>query len=146
MLRRKQEAVITLERPPKKETEKGDCKTLRLCTDPGDTDSASCDVTIPHCGSGTPEEFLKFQADLLKVFTGQNITTGPKRYITARRLLKGDALATFNAAAEKHATETINTFNACMKELTAHVFPARAAQMQKCWMRRCMRKPREVCA
>ena len=31
-------------------------------------------------------------------------------------------------------------------ELTAHVFPARAAQMQKRWMRRCMRKPGEVCA
>ena len=146
VLRRKQEAVIPLERPPKREFEKGDCETLRLYTDPANTESASYDIVIPYYGSGTPEEFLKFQADLKKVFTGQNLTTGPKRFIMARRLLKGDALATFNAAAEKQTSETVDSFEACMKELTAHVFPAQAAQMQKRWMRRYMRKPKEVCA
>lgn len=144
MRKKKQECVIPLGRPDKKELEKGSYETLRLYTDPGDTDSATYDVTVPYYGSGTPEEFLIFIKNVKKVLNGQNLTTGPQKYSTMKRLLKGDALATFEAAEAEAGTQTTEHFEVCVKELTKHVFPARAAQLQKRFMRRYMRKPREV--
>ena len=59
----------------------------------------------------------------------------------ARRLLKGDALTAFNNASTAHASESRNSFNAVIKSLTAHVFPMKALQQQKRYMRRFLRKP-----
>ena len=61
-----------------------------------------------------------------------------------RRLLEGDALAAFNAAAAVHRNENNDNFLACIDDVTAHIFPARALQMQKRFMRRFLRKPAGV--
>jgi hypothetical protein len=61
-----------------------------------------------------------------------------------RRLLKGDALAAFDRAAEENGGETNHNYDACMKALAAHVIPRRALRLQKRYMCRYMRKPRDV--
>jgi hypothetical protein len=76
-----------------------------------------------------------------KVFIGQNVTNGPGRYAVIRRLLIGDALTAFNAAANSTGTETIEHFKIAVQGLVSHVFPNRALVLQKQYMRRYLRKP-----
>ena len=132
---------IQLDRPEKLKLQKDSYITLKLRTSPADADSQTYDLTLVYFNSGTPEEWLKFQKDLNKVFVGQNLTQGPPKYAMARRVLEGDALARFNTAANDHGNENNDNFRACMRDLTTHVFPQRALQKQKRFMRRKMRKP-----
>jgi hypothetical protein len=81
---------------------------------------------------------------ILKVIAGQNITTGPGRFAMAQRILDGDALAAFNETAEKQTSETTATFVICMDAVTKHIFPEGSLQEQQRYMRRYLRKPREL--
>ena len=132
---------IPLERPDRLELDKHHGLVVKLRTDPADADSQTYGLHIPYFSDGDPEEWLLFQRDLLKAIVGQNATTGPPKYRMARRLLQGDALATFDAAAATHGNETNDHFTQCLRDLTAHIFPQRCLQAQKCFMRRYMRKP-----
>ena len=85
-----------------------------------------------------------FLQGLQKIFAGQNITNGPNRYAVARRLLQGDALAAFNRAATTNGTETVEHFDSTIASLKAHVFPRKALTNQKRYMRRFLRKPRDM--
>jgi hypothetical protein len=132
---------VPYERPEKKNYAKGEYITLKLRTVPADENSATHDLIVPYFSMGTPEEWLRWKRDLGRVLQGQNVTTGPGKYNMTRRLLEGDALAAFNAAAAMHGNETNDNFLACMRDVTTHIFPARALQMQKRFMRRFLRKP-----
>ena len=69
---------------------------------------------------------------------GQHITAGPGKYAMAHRILEGDALAKFNAkAAELNAVTNAN-FLLCLNAVTQHIFPQKALQYQKRYMRRSM--------
>jgi hypothetical protein len=61
-----------------------------------------------------------------------------------RRLIVGDTLAAFNRAAQQHGAETDANFEQCLRDVTTHVFPQRALARQTRYMRRHMRKPREM--
>ena len=135
---------IPYERPEKKNYAKGEYITLKLRTVPNDEGSATHDLIVPYFSTGTPEEWLRWKRDLGRVLQGQNVTTGPGKYSMTRRLLEGDALAAFNAAAAVHGNENNDNFLACIDDVTAHIFPARALQMQKRFMRRFLRKPAGV--
>ena len=132
---------IPYERPEKKNYAKGTYITLKLRTVPNDDNSATHDLSVPYFNTGTPEEWLRWKRDLGRVLQGQNVTTGPGRYSMTRRLLEGDALAAFNVAAGNHGNETNDNFMRCIADVTAHIFPARALQLQKRFMRRFLRKP-----
>ena len=56
-------------------------------------------------------------------------------------MLEGDALAAFNTSAALIGNETNDHFDTCLEESTLHLFPARALQTQKRFMRRHLRKP-----
>ena len=135
---------IPLERPEKVDLQKGDYLSLKLQSTPGDADSQTYELSIPYYGSGTPEQWLKFTRDLNRVLIGQSITTGPPKYAMARRLLEGDALAKFNERATANGNETNEHFVTTLREVTTHVFPKKALALQKRYMRRFMRKPREL--
>lgn len=139
--RRRLQAPISLDRPETKTLVKGQYETMKLRTAPTDNDSPTYELTLVYFGSGTPEEWLLFQRNLRKVIHGQNLTTGPAKYALARRVLIGDALATFNARATHYGNETNDNFSSCLNDLTEHIFPARALQTQKRYMRRYLRKP-----
>lgn len=135
---------IPLERPAVKELKKQEYLTMKLRSDPADANSQTYDLTIQFFRTGTPEEWLLFQRDLHRVLNGQNITTGPQKFTMTRRLIHGDTLAVFDAAAQEHGNETNVTFLQCLKDVTTHIFPKRALAFQKRYMRRNLRKPRDM--
>jgi len=130
-----------LERPEVRDLEHGEYQRYKLRNVPEDENSPTYELSVPYFGTGTPEEWLKFKKNLEKVVVGQNVTGGPQRYVVARRLLEGDALASFDQAARLHGPETVQHFKRCLDDVTKHVFPKRALQTQKRYMRRFLRKP-----
>ena len=142
--RRQISAVIPLKRPEAKPLVKGDYVVLKCRTIPGDASSQTYDLPIPYFRTGTPEEYLKWRNNVKKGMAGYGATTGPQKYSFTRRLLEGDALAAFELKATELATETAPHYNEVMEALTKHVFPNKALQKQKRYMRRVLRKPREL--
>ena len=61
-----------------------------------------------------------------------------------QRILEGDALAKFNTAATTLGNETNQQFILCLQAVTRHVFPQKALQYQRRYMRRYLRKPRDM--
>ena len=133
--------VIPLRRAEAKDLKKGEYVVIKCRIRPNDNDSPTFDLPIPYFGTGTPEEFLTWRDNLSKAIKGQDVTDGPGKFAMARRLLKGDALTAFNNGCTQFSTESSATFNAVIKSLTAHVFPMKALQQQKRYMRRFVRKP-----
>jgi hypothetical protein len=62
----------------------------------------------------------------------------------ARMLLQGDALREFNTKATASGDETLDNFQEVIKEVTKHVFPRKALVKQKRYLRRHLRKPRDL--
>ena len=135
--------IISLDRPTRANVSKSDSLTFKLRAIPTEVDSSTYELMVPYFKTGTPKELLMFIFDLRKIIAGQNVTTGPNQFALARRLLQGNALAAFNKAAEAAGAETVQNFKALIRELVKHVFPKRALAMQKCYMRRFVRKPRD---
>ena len=133
--------VIPLKRAEAKDLKKGEYVVIKCRIRPNDNDSPTFDLPIPYFGTGTAEEFLTWKDNVSKAIKGQDVTDGPGKFAMARRLLKGDALTAFNNGSTQYATESTATFNAVIKTLTAHVFPMKALQQQKRYMRRFIRKP-----
>jgi len=135
---------IPFERPARKPLGKSEYSVFKLRSVPADPNSQTYELNVPYFRSGTPEEWLLTKKAIMKVITGQNITAGPGRFTMARRILEGDALAAFNAAATEQTGETVATFVICLDAVTKHVFPERSLQEQLRYMRRYLRKPREL--
>ena len=72
------------------------------------------------------------------------MTTGPQRVAFMRTVLKGDAYTYFNQYFTTVGNEDDVTFILDVQALTSHIFPQRALRMQKRYMRRYMRKPRDM--
>lgn len=133
---------IPLDRVEGRSLVKGEYLAYKLRNDPADDSSPTYELAVPYFSSGTCEEWLKFRANVDKVLLGQHVTTGPAKFLVARRLLTGDALSVFNAAlAQSGANETNTSYEWCMDAVARHVFPKRASQLQKRYMRRFIRKP-----
>ena len=113
---------IPLERPLEDKLIKGQYETLKLRTDPADANSPTYEITVPYFHVGIPEKWLLFLKNLWKAIHGQALMTGPQKYVIARRLLQGDALATFNTAATNNGNETNDHFLACLAECNQHFF------------------------
>ena len=60
-------AVIPVICPKRKELEAGKHEKRKCHVDPADTDSAMCEVSIPHFSAGTPEEFLHWDKTFSKM-------------------------------------------------------------------------------
>lgn len=135
---------IPLERPTVRELKKQEYLTMKLRSDPADANSQTYDLTIQFFRTGTPEEWLLFQRDLQRVLTGQNINAGPQKFAMIRRLITGDTLTVFDNAANQRGNERNETFILCLQDVTNHIFPKRALSFQKRYMRRYLRKPRDM--
>jgi len=135
---------IGLHHPAKKELRKDEILEFNLRTNPTAEGSPQYKLTIPYFANGTPEELLIFIKNLRQVIAGQNATAGPAKYQLARRVLQGDALAAFNAAADVAGNETNEHFEVVIQGLIRHVFPRKALINQKRYMYRFLRKPRDM--
>ena len=98
-------------------------------------------MPILHFSTITPEEWLRFLRNLSNIYVGQNLTTGPQQYACIRRLLDGNALAIFKLSAAELDNPTVLNVEALIKDLRDQLFPQRALQQQKRYMRRSLRKP-----
>lgn len=117
---------------------------LKCKTTPDVEGSATYDLPIPYFKTGTAEEFLRWKRNVHRALTGQNVTTGPGQYNLTRKLMDGDALMVFNLKATEVGNETVTNYKIVMAAVTAHVFPLKALQTQKRYMRRFLRKPRDM--
>ena len=137
--------VIPLIRPEAKSSlGKGDYTVIKCKTTPNAANSATYDLPIPYFRSGSTEEFLKWKRNVDRALTGQGITDGPGKYNLTRKLLDGDALMVFNVKTTQIGSETNTHYEEVMRALAEHVFPIKALQTQKRFMRRFLRKPRDM--
>ena len=132
---------IDLERPAAKNYKEHDHIIVKCRTDPTDNTSPPYDLPIILFGTGSCEEWLQWRKNFEKAIKGQGLSTGPGHFAQARRLLTGAALGAFEVAASAVTSETVASCEAVLKEVDRHVFPTRALQIQKRYMRRYMRKP-----
>jgi len=63
--------------------EKGEYLSYKLRNIPSDNSSPVYKLTIPYFGTGTCKEWLKFRDNLDKMLIGQNVTTGPGKFMVA---------------------------------------------------------------
>ena len=137
--------VIPLSRPEVKcILDKGDYTVIKCKTTPNAANSATYDLPTPYFRSSSTEEYLKWRRNVNRALTGQGITNGPGKYILTRKLLDGDSLMVFNVKLTQIGMETNTHYEQVMDALTEHVFPIKALQSQKRFMRRFLRKPRDM--
>ena len=129
-------AIIPFKRADPKPLERGQFHTYKLRTTPADPTSPTYELSIPFFEEGSPEEWILFRRGLTAVLKGQNITSGPPSYAVAKTLLRGDALAVFEQAETTHGTQTMPNYEKCLDDVAEHVFPEKAGQIQKRYMRR----------
>jgi hypothetical protein len=135
---------IPLERPERLILEDGNYVSFKLRAVPQDPLSQLYSLSIPYFSTGTPESWITFRKNLDKVLIGQNVTTGPPTYAMARRVLEGAALARFNASVIERGTETLEHFALVIDDMGAYVFPRKALEIEKRFLRRDLKKPRKL--
>ena len=138
---------IPLEIPSTEEQKlaKAQYAKVSLLSNPGDQNSdEKFTIEFPYFNHGSPRELLDWFNNLDQVIRGQHITTRPAHYSMARALLRREGLQVFNAAATQCSNETVEHFKLVGDDLKKHFFPLKALMKQKRYMRRFLRKPREL--
>ncbi len=105
---------------------------------------------------GTVQEWITTRKALEEIWTQNAITSATDQLATVRAILRGESLTIFNATIEENGTSVDDQGVSTNVVLTAEgvlagihavaetVFPFRALSNQKLWMRRGMKKPREL--
>lgn len=135
---------IPLKRESEKQYQKNEILTISLRTQPDVADSPTFNLTVPYFNTGTATEAIEARENIQKIFVGQGLTTGPQQFAMVRRVLKGDALAAFNAKAAELPQESVNNCTQSLDHVIANAFPKNALPNQKKFMRKFMRKPADM--
>ena len=88
--------------------------------------------------------YFKWRNDLKRVFEEQAAGDGPIKYLLTRQILDEDVLTVFNLRATCRRNETNDHCKQVMGNLTQHVFPLKALETQKSYMRRFLCKPKDI--
>ena len=91
-----------------------------------------------------PEEGLQLLAAHKRICQGQNITTGPGTYNALSRHLNGAILSKYYTAQEARGNQTLEHFKLVAAKLMAHVLPSKAYVIQKRYMKKFIKKPRDM--
>ena len=116
-----------------KDTDSANVSTFKLRCNPTEPDSQVYELKARSFNTGTAEQFILWKRDLDKLLMGQNVTRPVDKFAMARRVLEGDALATFNENAM--GIETQESFKESMEALASHIFPKFALSNQRAWLR-----------
>jgi len=119
-----------------KDTDNAMVSTFKLRCNPTQADSQLYELKARSFDTGTVEQFILWKRDLDKILMGQNVTRPIDKFAMARRVLEGDALATFNEKAYTLGIESEENFKKSMEALASHIFPKYALSNQKAWLRR----------
>ena len=136
--------AIALERPEPKEYSSQNFLSNKCYSTPGDANSNTYNVSVQYFEEGTPEEWLQLLAAHKRICQGQNINNGPGTYNALSRHLKGTILSKYNTVQEARGNQTLEHFNLVAADLTAHVFPSKAYVIQKRYMKKFIKKPRDM--
>ena len=138
-------ARITLVRVKKtEEDDQNKYLQIELKSNPSQATSQTYKKNVLIFRHGSIEEFLEWKKDLEAVFEGQAIRAAPAKFAMTKRLLEGDPLINFTNSIALHGEETNEHYDAVMRDLVLYIFPRKALRIQKRYMRRQMRKPRDM--
>ncbi len=105
---------------------------------------------------GTVSEWIDFRKAISELWRQNGITNTQDRVANISTILRGDSLTGFEEKIQELTTSTDEagvtvtievtdeTVNASLNAVAQMVFPFRALETQKQWMRRRMRKPKEL--
>jgi hypothetical protein len=118
--------------------------------------AATYKMVVQRFNEGTVQQWITVRGKFEEIFTQNSITGATDQLATVRSILRGESLTCLNAYIEEHSTYTnaagILTQIALMTAgvlaglhaVAETVLPFRALSNQKLWMRRGMKKPREL--
>jgi hypothetical protein len=106
---------------------------------------------------GTPQEWIDLQGDIQEIWEQNTIMGGTDRASTARALLCGESLTSFEASLEEARRNDDNDeedgaplpidiamVDDALTAVAITVFPHRTLEIQRLWMTRGMRKPHQL--
>ena len=90
------------------------------------------------------EDILKLFMLLNKIIRGQDLYTGPQKFIITRNLIAREALRVFEQNTWDRGTETNENYELVMNDLITNFFPSKAQYFQKRNLQRGLYKPRDT--
>ena len=105
---------------------------------------------------GTVEAWIRVRKAMTELWTQNSMTSASDRVATVQSILRGDSLTVFEASIEEltHVTDedgdeeilplSEEIVQAALEAVAVTVFPFRALNTQKQWMRRGFRKPKDL--
>ena len=141
-----------MEVPPDSETERKEDLVIYQLKVKATATSASAEkykLSVRRFSEGTPRELIVLLESLAEIWTQNSVTSASDRLAIIRTMLRGEALSLFeealvSARLEEHGVETDLEpahLDAGLEGVKCGVFPHRALEIQKLWMRRKMKKP-----
>ena len=126
--------------------------TFQLKIRPTGANDSTYKKTVRRFSEGSPNTWIQTIEDIREIWKQNRVQGGSDRAATVRTILRDDALAVFEAAMEVPEPEgenpvavpvgvTADRVELALKAVSESVFPHRALENQKLWMRRHMKKP-----
>jgi hypothetical protein len=117
--------------------------------------SATCKKYIRKFEEGTAQKWIDLKTDINEIWVQNAIAGGTDRASTARALLRGESLTSFEASIEEARRNDdeedgaplpidVAMVDVALTAVATTVFPHRALEIQRLWMNRGMRKPYEL--
>ena len=118
--------------------------------------AATYKMVVQRFDEGTVSQWITVRGKFEEIFTQNAITGATDQLATVRSILRGESLTCFNAFIEDNSsyvnaagvvtqvTLTVAGVLAGLHAVAETVFPFRALSNQKLWMRRGMKKPKEL--
>ena len=110
----------------KKDYAKGEYAMIKLRNIPNDPNSMTYDYQAPFFKSGSPEEWLIFNAKYERDLTGQNMTTAVQKYACAHGFLQGQAPSLFNTQVDAQPQVNLANYNQIMIHVNNSIFSQKA--------------------
>lgn len=106
-------------------------------------------TTVRRFNEGSPEQWIAVLTAISEIWAQNQVTTASDRLATVRAILREQSLAQFEASLitqQGHPAVPITNdmITAGLLEVAENVFPHRALEMQKLWMKRGLKKPRDM--
>ena len=104
---------------------------LELKSNPTDANSVKFSSYFKIFENGTAEQWCRWRDNLVIVYHGLSLTTGPNQVRITRHLMSGQALDIFNSyLSDDGVTETVDSVLKALKKVTSTVFPDNAVANQ----------------
>ena len=144
---------IPLEDPTKNEpidVDKTVLVSFELRVSPKSTNTSTYTKSVRRFSEGSPSQWIRTIYDLKEIWSYNLVTDGEDQAAIVRTILRDDPLTVFEGALEaqlepieddEESTEvTPEKVEQAIKAVSASIFPHRALENQKQWMRRTMKK------